>query len=214
MYTGMLHTHTLCVTLFLILLLVKVFKMATRGPESLVNLNRWTKIPNIIISVIMLATGIYLMIKSPEGTQPYVLVKLGLVIAAIPLGIIGLKRGKVALGALSVLLLVGTMTLAYTKPEFLRNVDGDPIVVEGEGGAELTAELKKGREIYNQKCFRCHGKEGDAGASGAKDLKVSKISDEEITKMVREGKGMMEGYPELSDAEMKSVVAYVKYLRK
>lgn len=71
--------------------------------------------------------------------------------------------------------------------------------------------------LYVTHCESCHGLEGNAGISGAANLQKSTMSDKEIEKTILNGndKGMMP-YKEIitSNEEIKSLVEYVKTLRK
>lgn len=213
MDTGILHTHTLVVSLYMLQLLVKATLLTTGKHETLDKFTAKTRIPHIVLAVLMLATGIFLMVRSPEGMQPYVWVKLLFVFGAIPLGIVGFKRRKNALGILAVAFMAMGFVLALGKPAFLRVTPASTIVVDaGEGQAD--PQLKDGEQIYSAKCSRCHGPNGDSGFQGAKNLGLSTLSDGEIVAMIRNGKGMMPAEKDLSDAQIAAVTAYVKRFRK
>lgn len=73
-----------------------------------------------------------------------------------------------------------------------------------------------GKELYLENCAVCHGEDGKLGASGAKDLTVSTLSDNEVLQRINEGKN---GMPPMKSAlETKENVAavadYVKGMRK
>lgn len=75
---------------------------------------------------------------------------------------------------------------------------------------------REGKLIYNENCLQCHGKDGEMGGSGAKDLSISKLKSKGIADIVKNGKN---GMPRLGDkiyteGEMSNVVKYVKALRK
>lgn len=71
--------------------------------------------------------------------------------------------------------------------------------------------------LYVLHCESCHGMDGKKGNSGAADLSVSTLTDKEIKNVILNGndKGMMP-YKDIitSDAEVNSMVDYVKTLRK
>jgi len=50
---------------------------------------------------------------------------------------------------------------------------------------------EKGASLFIMHCASCHGEDGKLGASGAKDLTMSKLSDEEIEKIIVNGKNAM-----------------------
>jgi mono/diheme cytochrome c family protein len=213
MDTGILHTHTLVVSLYMLQLLVKAVLLTTGKHAMLDKFAAKTRIPHMVLATLMLVTGIFLMVRSPEGTQPYVLVKLVFVLGAIPLGIVGFKRRNNVLGVLAVSCMAMGFVLAYSKPFFLRNVPKSDLVMTAEEG-QANPQLKDGEQIYSAKCSRCHGPNGDSGFQGAKDLGLSTLSDGEIASMIRNGKGMMPADKDLTDQQIAAVTAYVKRFRK
>jgi len=95
-----------------------------------------------------------------------------------------------------------------------------------------SALAQDGKAIYQKECAKCHGDAGAgdgamgqklkdkpsnwaAGGGGLKDM-----DDAKITESIKKGGGAvgksraMPAYPKLSDAEVQSVVAYVKTLKK
>jgi mono/diheme cytochrome c family protein len=85
------------------------------------------------------------------------------------------------------------------------------------------AAFADGAAVFTGKCAMCHGK-GGAGDTGMgkslalKDLgsaDVQKASDAELTKLIADGKGKMPAYKgKLSDEEIKSVVCFIRTLKK
>jgi len=95
-----------------------------------------------------------------------------------------------------------------------------------------SALAQDGKAIYQKECAKCHGDAGAgdgamgqklkdkpsnwaAGGGGLKDM-----DDAKITESIKKGGNAvgkskaMPAYPKLSDAEVQSVVAYVKTLKK
>jgi mono/diheme cytochrome c family protein len=210
MDTGMLHTHTLVVSLYLLQLLIRLIMMAAATPEKAAKFTKAMRIPHIVLSILFLGTGIYLMTRQ-ESIQPYAWVKLGLIVASIPLGVVGGKRNSVPLTAFAFLLLVGAMVLAFTKPAFLRSSTTKE-VEESAGGN--SAQIKAGQQLYIQRCELCHGGDGTKAFQGAKDLKASTMDDAAIMDIIRKGKNMMPPNPDFTDAEVEQLKEYVKYLRQ
>ena len=80
---------------------------------------------------------------------------------------------------------------------------------------ESVQNQSSGRNVYSSKCSACHGDDGTRGLAGAKDLSTSTLSDQEVTEIIKSGKGSMAGYGAiLSEKELSQVVEYVKTLRK
>lgn len=71
--------------------------------------------------------------------------------------------------------------------------------------------------LYAIHCDACHGMDGKKGISGAADLSVSKLTDKEIENTIKNGneKGMMPFKDMITNPnDIKSLVEYVKKLRK
>ena len=80
-----------------------------------------------------------------------------------------------------------------------------------------------GADTYKAKCAMCHGPDGTAATPVAKAMKVVsfkdptmvKAPDSEFTTAIKDGKGKMKGYgSQLSDAQIKEVVSYIRTLQK
>ncbi|MFN8397987.1 MAG: cytochrome c [Bacteroidia bacterium] len=211
MDTGMLHTHNLVVSLYLLQLLVRVVMMIAASKTAVDKYVKAMRIPHIVLSILMVATGTFLMFRAPGGVQPYILVKLGLVLASIPLGVIGSKRNSVALTGFAFVLLAGTMALAYAKPAFLRNTSST--AASAKEGLD-PAKIKAGQPLYEQRCTLCHGNDGAAGFQKAADLSTSKMADADMLNIIKNGKGVMPDNSDLSAEQLDQVKEYVKNLRK
>ena len=76
--------------------------------------------------------------------------------------------------------------------------------------------------LYKAKCAGCHGADGSGSVMGKKlgardfhSAEVQKMSDDELTTAIAEGKGKMPGYKRsLSEQQIKDLVAYVRSLMK
>lgn len=99
------------------------------------------------------------------------------------------------------------------------------------GGAAIVqaADVK---ELWDKHCLKCHGADGKGQTTMGKKLKVKdytdpavqkKFTDEEAIKITKEGKkegdktvmkGFSGGEANLSDAEIKELVAYVRKMAK
>lgn len=92
--------------------------------------------------------------------------------------------------------------------------------------AVLTAADAK--ENYDKSCAKCHGADGKGQTpmgkkTGAKDWSDAKVqtdlTDEKISKAIKEGvkegdKTKMKGYEDLTDAEVKALVTYIRAFKK
>lgn len=76
-------------------------------------------------------------------------------------------------------------------------------------------EVVSGRKLYTNNCVVCHGEDGKLGNSGAKDLSISTLNDEELLDVIVNGKNGMMPYKSIlkTEKEREAVVKYVKSLR-
>lgn len=210
MFTGLLHTHKLVVTLFLVHYLIKTI-LLFKNQGTLEKYTKKTRVPEMIISVLFLATGIGLGIDKGFGNLPGEFwIKIAMVFTSIPLAVIGFKKNNKALAALSMLMILG----AYGMAEMIKSKSA-------EAGNEQMEELRNesgsvsGQDVYTAKCVLCHGETGDANRSGAKDLTISKVSSAEAKDIVTNGKGYMTPFGSvLSEEEINAVVEYIETLKK
>jgi cytochrome c6 len=75
---------------------------------------------------------------------------------------------------------------------------------------------EQGASLYTMHCAQCHGEDGKLGASGAKDLSKSRLSDAHITTIIKNGKGAMPSMKALleSDENINLVLSHIKGLRQ
>jgi mono/diheme cytochrome c family protein len=72
----------------------------------------------------------------------------------------------------------------------------------------------QGKKIYENKCARCHGKDGTRGLFGAKNLKVSRLNDNDLYKTISNGRDIMPSWKDkLTPESIQTVIRYVKTLR-
>ncbi|ADC65490.1 cytochrome c class I [Ferroglobus placidus DSM 10642] len=73
-----------------------------------------------------------------------------------------------------------------------------------------------GKSIYEKKCQMCHGEKGDGQKDKGVDFSDPEFwkdkSYEEVYDAIKNGKGKMPAFPELSDEEIKSVIEYIRSL--
>jgi mono/diheme cytochrome c family protein len=206
MYTGMLHTHTLVVGLFLILYVIKTLLLLFGSAETLSRFTAKTKVAEMVISTLFLATGAFLYFNSGNITW-MVNLKIALVLASIPLAIVGFKKRKSALAVLSLFLLFGAYVLAeMNKRQATRAAK--PEVKIG------SSEIEAGKNLYVAYCQACHGENGGAGRSGAKNLQITTLPKAEMEAYIRIGKGAMPGFSNLSQEEIEAIILYTDTFRQ
>jgi cytochrome c6 len=91
-------------------------------------------------------------------------------------------------------------------------------VIIASSGAAFGADAGA---LWGQNCASCHGKDGSGSTTMGKKLgvknytKEQSFSDAEAASVIKNGKGKMKGYKDkLSDADVKTLVAYVRSLKK
>lgn len=88
------------------------------------------------------------------------------------------------------------------------------------------ADVAKGKKVYTDKCVGCHGEKGKGDGIGAGMLSkkpadytdkkaMSKLTDEDMKKTVKQGKAPMPSWGTiLTDREIDDVVAYIRTFGK
>ena len=206
MLTGMLHTHKLVVTLFLLIYLIKTILLLLNKKEALETFTKKIKLTEIIVSVLFLITGIVLAINSPD-IGSWFWCKIAAVVLSIPLAVVAFKKKKPGAAILSVVLLVYAYGVSETR---------SPVFKKEKTTIAVSAnKSEEGKEIYTKLCVSCHGDNGKLMLGGAKDLTISTLRKEELITQVKQGKNMMPSFAgQLSEEQMSAVVDYISTLKK
>jgi len=222
MEIGMLHTHVLVVTLFLLFLVFKTVLLLVDKKELLTKVRTKLKMVDPILGVLMLATGGYLLSLYGSSAPTYLWVKLIIVLIIIPIGIVAFKKENKAMAIIALLLTfyiygaseVGSLT--FSKEESVAASDQTPaqnaeeVIIEGS----TTDLIKSGKEIYLAECKKCHGQDGKKGLFKSPDLTQSKLNLSERVAWIKEGKGVMPAYEnQLSETEIEAVALYLDELK-
>jgi len=103
------------------------------------------------------------------------------------------------------------------------------VIAIGLVAGALVTRAADAKENWEKQCQKCHGADGKGETAMGKKLKVKDytdakvqgaMKDEEIVKMIKEGKKegdktLMKAYAEtFSEAEIKDLVAYVRKFKK
>jgi cytochrome c6 len=81
----------------------------------------------------------------------------------------------------------------------------------------------KGQKIFQDKCVGCHGTDGRAQTDMGKKVSAADLtsgavqhqSDSQLATIVKDGKSKMPSFDQkLSDAEVRSVIAYIRRIAK
>jgi mono/diheme cytochrome c family protein len=205
MYTGLLHAHTTFVLLFLLHYVLKLVLLLTNRKEQLERYSKSMRIPEMVLSVGFLVTGIWMLVSTSAFTN-LLIIKLICVFASIPLAVIGFKKKNKVLASVAVLLIVA----AYGLAEMNKKAKTGPKV----DTSSIKDPIEAGKLIYSNTCINCHGADGKLGGSGSKDLSQVTISVDEQKAIIRNGKNAMPGYRDLSDEQIDAVVQYIGTLKQ
>ena len=199
--------HVIVVILFLVIYLLKTVLLFT-SKSSLIKFTKATRVPEMIISVAFLVTGVWLF-AILGAIKVFHIIKLACIVIAIPLAVVGFKKQSKSLALISFLLIVGSYGLAEmakNKPFIPTNV----IVDDSSNEPFLT-----GMKTFAANCAMCHGLDGKKLYRNAIDLSSSSLDPFLVTEIIHDGsKGKMPAFEgTLSDVEIDAVARYLMTLR-
>lgn len=192
-------THFIVVTIFFLIYLIKTVLLLLNKNQELQSFSKKVKVIEMIVSFLFLATGVYLMFMLPE-IKPILIIKITMVFLAIPLAVVGFKKGNKGLAVLSFLLILG----AFGIGEMMKNKKA--VVTEAAVNTDGTIN---GEELYTSNCVSCHGKDGKANMAGAFDLSVTKLSNDSISSIILNGRNTMPKVDGLTPDQAQAIAAYV-----
>ena len=200
--TLLSKAHMLLALLFVISMLIKVI-LIFKNNESFDKYRGKTKIAEMIVTILFLALGIILMAQKGGGFHMLFWIKLGVVAAGIPLGIIGAKKHSKALVTLSFLCFFAAYGLAEVAK---KKVVVQEVVVE--------EPTQLGTKLYEANCITCHGEDGKKGFANASDLSASVLSEGEAKNVITNGRGGMAPYGgQMTEEEIKALASYLQSLK-
>lgn len=215
MYNSFLHIHIITAIVFLLFYLIKTVLLVLNKETIFIKINGKTNIPQRLIEVIFLISGIYLSFNSGMvQIGNWFWIKLILFIILLPLGIMAMaKRRKI----MAVICLLGFLYLygvSETKSPVFDWKQG--LISHSTMDGLENMELKEAAEyIFLQNCAVCHGKKGTKGLSGANELINSEKTPGEMIQIINTGKNAMPGYESvLSQGQISSIVDYILELKK
>lgn len=196
MVKGIAHTHYLVVVLFLLIYVAKTVLLLSNKSDLLAKFTKKVKVPEMIISFLFLATGIYLMTQL--ATIHYLMwIKIALILLAIPLAVIGFKKSNKILASVSLLLITASFGLAEVAAKKKMQADNSTIA------------SNDGKALYFNNCSMCHGDDGKMGTMGAKDLSATAMNAAAIKEVILRGQNLMKPVP-VSEEQAASIAAYVE----
>ncbi len=83
-------------------------------------------------------------------------------------------------------------------------------------GSDSTAQEIDGESLYENNCASCHGLDGKAGVTGAKDLAATKLDSSNVYRVLVDGQGVMPPFEYIitSEEERNAVVDHVISLKE
>lgn len=211
METGILHTHHLIVVLYMIQLLVKVVIVISGNTNALTSIQAKTKVLHIVLATLMLVTGIFLMIKAPAAYSTSFIIKYAAVLAAIGLGVVGVKKMNKVMAVGSLVCMIYVYALATTKSHLLQPEETKVKNALLQAGTDSKV---RGQVIYEQLCLRCHGADAKANYRKALTLANCNKGDDFIKAMVANGAGKMPAFAFLNEDEKNDLVVYINSMIK
>ena len=202
METAIRNIHLLSVILFLLIYIIKTYLLLFNKEEALAMFTKGFKIPEMIISFLFLATGIYLITQIPE-IKSLLILKIIAVFISIPLAIFGFKKKNKILAASSLLLIIA----AYGFAEMSKKQ-------KSKSMSTISESTVNGAELYNKSCVSCHGADGKLALMGAKDLSQSVMDLNAKMEIIKNGKNAMGPFGGiLNDEQIKAVAEYTETLK-
>ncbi len=220
MFTGLLHSHTGIVTLYLVLLLVKTVLLLANKKQALQKVRSKTRILEIILGSLFIVTGVALSFLSAAAHGAYFWVKVIAILAIVPLGIVAFKREQKILGLFTLALFLYTYGISETKsltlqknlPAYYSQAMPEQTFNPGDENYQLA---EHGQYVYNKHCTSCHGKQGKAQWSGSNNLQKSGLTYQATRAWIQNGKNKMPAYKGyLTKQEIKAAAKYVMQLKK
>ena len=206
MFTGIKHLHVLLVVLFVLTTLIKTILLFINS-ERFDSYRAKTKIPEIIVTVLFLVTGITLITIKGGGFHTLFWVKLGMMVVGIPLSIIGFKKQAKIPALLGTFLFIMTYGLAEMAAK-------KAVITTVEVATDQAGTLLHGKTLYDLNCVVCHGENGSRKLGGASDLTVSALNEKQIIEMVSKGSKKMAPFSTLNKNELQGISIFVKSLQK
>ncbi|TND10337.1 MAG: cytochrome C class I [Bacteroidetes bacterium] len=89
------------------------------------------------------------------------------------------------------------------------------LIVCAASSAFQVPEQPDGKKLYETHCLRCHGADGSKSFFGSGKLIQSRLNDETVALIIRNGKRIMPSFKKtLTEPEIKALLTYIKSFRK
>lgn len=224
--------HRVIVTLFLFFFLFKTILLITKKTDLLDRVRAKTKIVDMVLGVLVLATGVYMMMLTKNHSM-WINIKVLIVLAVIPLGIVAMKKSNVVMAVVVNVLLIAAYGIGESRPwnktqrEQTEESTADSTAVDTSmtiQPTEVSEDILKQNqvaistnagEIYRKFCVNCHGEAGNMAKFNAADLTTSTMGMQERIAIITNGKGLMAPYKDdLSAEEIEALAVYLTTLRR
>jgi mono/diheme cytochrome c family protein len=211
-FVAFYHTHKLVVVLFIVIYLIKAVLLLMGNKDALNKFNKRIKIPEMAISALFFITGIIMLNNIANFTLLFG-IKLSLVVLAIPVAVMAYKKYNKGLAVLSIVMLLSAYGLAEMyKGQFAKKNVISEVVTDLDDAQYNIAE--HGAALFNAQCIVCHGADGKASLSGAKDLTLSTKTEAEMIQIIKTGKNTMPKMADIyNESELTALANYIKSLR-
>jgi len=211
-FIAFYHTHKLVVVLFILIYLIKAILLLMGNTDTLNKYNKLIKVPEMIVGALLFVTGIVMLNQIADFNLLFT-IKLTLVVAAIPVAVIAYRKYNKPLAVLAVIMLLSAYGLAEMfKAQFGKRHKIMEVVTETTN--EQYNITVHGAALYTAQCIVCHGVDGKANFSGAKDLTLSTKSTDEIIETIKSGKNTMPKMANIyNEQELKALASYVNSLK-
>ncbi len=211
MYIGLHHTHNLLVILFLLIYLIKAILLLTNKKERLLQFAAKSKIPEMVITILFLATGITMLWMKGSATA-FLVFKIVALIAAIPLAIVGFKKSNKILVVISLLLLLVIYGLGELNKNRSPKIDINSGVIKDPENPAYNI-TQHGAALFQANCAVCHGKDGK-GANGIMGLSDSKLDNLSKQKVITDGRKVMPSFKTvLNEVEIKALITHLETIK-
>ncbi len=212
-FTLVKSIHKVVVLIFLLIYLVKTILLLTNKSEGLKNFISKTKVLEMLVSFLFLATGVYLIIEKPEANT-FMIIKLAAIFISIPLAVVGFKKSNKALATVSLLLIITAYGMAEisAKRAVKKELSTELITDASNANYDIT---KHGEAVFKANCVLCHGEDGAKGMAGATNLVTSQLDEATASQVITNGRNTMKAYSAvLSEQDIKAVSSYIQTLKK
>jgi cytochrome c6 len=78
-----------------------------------------------------------------------------------------------------------------------------------------SSPVPEGKSIFDRYCVKCHGTDGTKGKWGAKNLQRSTLTEEDMIRIITNGKRIMPSWKSrLTEKNILQVISYIKSFKK